>query len=227
MGYVIVETVILALRDAGIRADRAYPGRKMPAPDGPVAAVSLHLADRAEKLECVKVSIFVPAVLGGVCCEDVGKKVCDVLQTMGANCVQNACEFQNATGLFVVEVLGKFLTEQPEQPDTKPVVYTFSAMVAGKMVENLVSATAYRMWNEETGTVLDTWTVQLIEQITGTEDNAQAEEPFEIRLTRNNQTDVYSGCRWSSWRRVLDSSGLKQTRSAVAQSRVTMINAQD
>jgi len=223
MGYAIVEAVIIALREAGIRTDRAWPGQKMPEPEGVAAAVSLELADRAEKLECVKVSVFAPTVMGGNACEAAGKQVCDVLQAMGANCVQNACAFQSNTGLFCVEVLGSFLTEQPTEPDTEPVVYTFSAMVAGKTVDNLVSATAYRMWDEETGTVLDTWTVQLVEQITGTEDAAQVEEPFEIRLTRNDQTDVYSGCNWSSWRRVLDSSGLKQTRSAIAQSRTTLI----
>ena len=92
----------------------------------------------------------------------------------------------------------------------------------GGKVENLVSATAYRMWDETTGEILDTWVVQLVEQITGTEDTTEVEEPFEIRLTRNAQTDVYSQCTWSAWRRVLDSSGLKQTRSAVAQSRSTV-----
>ena len=223
MGYVIVESVINALKDAGIRADKAWPGQKMPTPEGIIAAVSLQLADRAEKLECVKVSVFAPAHMGGACCEDSGKQVCDILQAMGANCVQNACGFQSNTGLFCVEVLGSFLTEQPTQPDTEPVVYTFSAMVAEKTVDNLVSATAYRMWDEETGTVMDTWTVQLVEQITGVEDTDTVEEPFQIRLTRNNQTDVYEGCSWSSWRRVLDSSGLKQTRSAIAQSRTTLI----
>ncbi|MBQ2786095.1 MAG: hypothetical protein IJF02_06290 [Oscillospiraceae bacterium] len=223
MGYAIVDAAIGALREAGIRADKAWPGQKMPVPEGVLAAVSLQLADRTEKLEQVKISVFAPAVMGGNVCEAAGKQVCDVLQAMGANCVQNACGFQSNTGLFCVEVLGSFLTEQPTQPDTEPVVYTFSAMVAGKPVDNLVSATAYRMWDEETGMVLDTWTVQLVEQITGMEDAAQVEEPFEIRLTRNDQTDVYSGCNWSSWRRVLDSSGLKQTRSAIAQSRTTLI----
>jgi hypothetical protein len=227
MGYAIVESVMTALHEAGIRADKAWPGQKMPVPEGIVAAVSLQLADRAKKLECVKVSVFAPSVMGGTACESAGKQVCDILQAMGASCIQNACAFQSSTGLFCVEVLGSFLTEQPSEPDTEPVVYTFSAMIAGKTVDNLVSATAYRMWDEETGTVLDTWTVQLVEQITGTEDAAQVEEPFEIRLTRNNQTDVYSGCNWSSWRRVLDSSGLKQTRSAVAQSRTTLTAIQE
>ena len=227
MGYAIVDGVIGALREAGSRVDKAWLGQKMPAPEGVVAAVSLQMADRAEKMEQVKVSVYAPPVMGGTVCESVGKQVCDILQAMGANCVQNACVFQRNTGLFCVEVLGSFLTEQPTQPDTEPVVYTFSAMVAGKTVDNLVSATAYRMWNEETGTVLDTWTVQLVEQITGVEGNIQVEEPFEIRLTRNNQTDVYSGCHWSSWRRVLDSSGLKQTRSAIAQGRTTFLIEQE
>lgn len=219
MGYAIVETVVTALCDAGIRADKAYPGRSMFAPEGIVAAVSLKLCDRAKKLECVLVSVLGPASLGGAACEKAGAQVCDVLQGLGANCVQNACHFQSNTGLFCVEVEGSFLTEQPSEPDAEPVVYSFSATVNGKTVENLVSATAYRRWDSETGVLLDSWTVQLVEQITGTEDAAVAEEPFEIRLTRNDQTDVFTGCTWSAWRRVLDSSRLKQTRSALAQSR--------
>lgn len=219
MGYAIVEAVVSALCNAGIRADRAYPGQSMPTPEGIVAAVSLKLCDRAQKLECVQVSVLGPAGLGGSECEKVGAAVCDVLQAMGANCVQNACRFQSSTGLFCVEVQGSFLTEQPTEPDAEPVVYSFSATVAGRKLENLVSATAYRMWDEESGAILGTWIVQMVEQITGTEDTSAEVEPFEIRLTRNNQTDVFTECTWSSWRRVLDSSGLKQTRSAVAQSR--------
>lgn len=222
MGYAIVETVVAALKAAGIRADQAYPGQKMPVPAGVIAAVGLQLCDRAKKLECVKVSVYAPAAMGGAECEKAGGQVCDVLQELGADCVQSACEFQSKTGLFCAEVLGSFLTEQPAEPDAQPVVYSFSATVAGKTVENLVSATAYRMWDDVTGTILDTWTVKLVEQITGTEDTTAVEEPFEIRLTRNNQTDVYSECIWSSWSRTLDSSGLKQSRSAVAQSRTTV-----
>ena len=221
MGYAIVESVVNALKEAGIRADKAYPGKIMPAPEGIVAAVSLKLCDRAKKLECVQVSVLGPARLGGAECEKAGAAVCDVLQGLGANCIQNACQFHSNTGLFSVEVQGSFLTEQPSEPDDEPVVYSFSATVAGKNVDNLVSATAHRVWNEESRTLSETWTVRLVEQITGTEDTEAVGEPFEIRLTRNGQTDIFTGCSWSSWQRVLDSNGLQQTRSAVAQSRST------
>lgn len=219
MGYAIVETVIAALCAAGIRAEQAWPGQKMPQLQSGVAAVSLEKADRGKKLECVQVDVFTPASLGGGACQQLGAEVCDVMQALGAECVQNACQFQSMSGLFWVKVQGNFLTEQPQQPDGEPVVYTFSATVAGETVENLMSATAYRMWDESTGTLLDSWTVRLVEQITGREEIRETEEPFEIRLTRSGQTEVYTGCVWSSWRRVLDGSGLKQTRAALAAGR--------
>lgn len=216
MGYGVVNSVVTALQAAGIRADTAYPGGKMPAPEGIVAAVSLQRSDRAKELDCVQVSVFAPVALGGAACEQAADQVCGVLEGLGADCVQNACEFRSKPGLLCVEVLGSF---QPEPPEEEPAVYPFSATVAGKALPNLVSATAERIKDEESGELLSAWTVKLVEQITGTDDTTMSESPVEIRLTRNGQTEVYAGCIWSSWQREVNEKGLKQTRSAVAKSR--------
>ncbi|MGN0998848.1 MAG: hypothetical protein ACI4PO_04780 [Faecousia sp.] len=211
MGYGIVNSVVTALQGAGIRADTAFPGGKMPAPEGIVAAVSLQMSDRAKELDCVRVSVFAPAALGGAACEEAADRVCGVLEEMGADCVQNACEFQSKPGLLRVEVLGSFRPEPPEYP--------FSVTVAGETLPNVVGVTAYRLKDAESGELLSAWVVKLEERITGVDDTTLSESPVEIRLARNGQTEVYASCTWSSWQREVDEDGLKQTRTAVAKSR--------
>lgn len=219
MGYGVVNSVVTALQAAGIRADTAYPGRKMPAPEGIVAAVSLQMSDRAKELDCVRVSVFAPVALGGAACEEAADQVCGVLEGLGADCVQNACEFVSKPGLLRVEVLGSF---QPEPPEEEPVVYPFSVTVAGRALPNVVGVTTFRLKDAQTGELLSAWSVKLVEQITGTDDTALPESPVEIRVSRSGQTEVFSSCTWSSWQREVDEQGLRQTRSAVAKSRTVV-----
>ena len=61
----IVENVIAALTEAAIRADEAYPGRRIPALTGPVAAVRLGKIDRSVRTTAVEVAIMSPSSGGG------------------------------------------------------------------------------------------------------------------------------------------------------------------
>ena len=61
----IVGNVIEALKAAQIRADEAYPGGRIPALSGPVAAVRLGKVDRAVRTTPVQVIVMSPAAQGG------------------------------------------------------------------------------------------------------------------------------------------------------------------
>ena len=75
----IVGNVITALADASIRADEAYPGRRIPALTGPVAAVRLGKIDRSVRTTAVEVVIMSPASGGGILCENTALRAVEVL----------------------------------------------------------------------------------------------------------------------------------------------------
>ena len=64
----IVNQVINALRAENIRADEAYPGGRIPALTGAVAAVRLGKVDRSVRTTNVEVVIMSPAKSGGSLC---------------------------------------------------------------------------------------------------------------------------------------------------------------
>ena len=74
----IVNQVIAALRDAGIRADEAYPGGRIPALTGPVAAVRLGKVDRSVRSTNVQIVIRSPAAAGGRLCEAAALRAVEV-----------------------------------------------------------------------------------------------------------------------------------------------------
>lgn len=114
-----------------------------------------------------------------------------MLEGLGAGCVQKACYLERNWGLYCVEVLAEFVTESGQEPDAAPVVHSFSVTVAGKPVEHLTAVTAYRVWDTDMAVLTQEWTVRMEEQITGTEETTEVTEPFEVRLTRNGQTEFF------------------------------------
>ena len=81
----IVNQVIDALTGAGIRSDEAYPGRRIPALTGPVAAVRLGKIDRSVRTTTVEVVVMSPASGGGSLCENTALRAVETLQDMGSD----------------------------------------------------------------------------------------------------------------------------------------------
>ena len=69
MGYSILELVLRRLRQAGFRADVAYPGQKYPQIGETVATAHIEKVDRANLTVTMEVSIISPAAAGGTACE--------------------------------------------------------------------------------------------------------------------------------------------------------------
>jgi len=108
MGYSILALVLRRLREAGFTADVAYPGQKFPRISGTVAAVHIEKVDRSSQLVTLEVNLVAPAAMGGTACEVEALKVTEVLRWMGAVCVQNACQYDGVSQVYVVPVLATF-----------------------------------------------------------------------------------------------------------------------
>ena len=100
----IVNQVIDALTVASIRADEAYPGRRIPALTGPVAAVRLGKIDRAVRTTTVEVVLMSPAAGGGSLCENTALRAVEALQDMGGTCVKDGCKFDEMADVCYIEV---------------------------------------------------------------------------------------------------------------------------
>ena len=67
MGSERINQVIDALREAGFRAERGYPSRKMPDPASAVVAVCL--AEQTREKAAVRAMVYCGGDLGGAACE--------------------------------------------------------------------------------------------------------------------------------------------------------------
>ena len=108
MGYSILALVLRRLRENGFTADVAYPGQKFPRITETVAAVHIEKVDRSNQLVTLEVNLVAPAAMGGTACEVEALKVTEVLRWMGAVCVQNACQYDGVSQVYVVPVLATF-----------------------------------------------------------------------------------------------------------------------
>ena len=96
----IVTQVIEVLKNAGIRADEAYPGGRIPALTRAVAAVRLGRVDRSVRTTAVQVVVMSPASGGGSLCEDTALRALEALQGMGGTCIKEVCRFDEMADVF-------------------------------------------------------------------------------------------------------------------------------
>lgn len=225
MGNELLKRVTAALRDAGVRAEAALPGQKLPAITGPVAAVSLRYADWTKKSATVLVEIRSPAALGGDVCQSVGMQVGDVLAAMGAACRQESCRFDGNAGHFCAELQGVFAQqeEMPEQePGTEPEpeVPSFRLFMNGQMLTNVVAFTTEQIWDKESGSLTPRWAFRLEEFLP--EDGGcgvEPEENFALSISRNGTLEQYSRCSWTGCKRTVESKGYTLIREGISEAR--------
>ena len=104
MGYSILELVLRRLRQAGFRADVAFPGQQFPQIQDTVATVHIEKVDRANLTVTMGVSVISPASVGGTACEVEALRATEILRWEGAVCVQNGCTYDGVSQVYVVEV---------------------------------------------------------------------------------------------------------------------------
>ena len=222
MGQTIVSKVINALSAADIRSDEAYPGRRIPALTGAVAAVRLGKVDRAVRTTAVEVVVMSPADTGGSVCETTALRAVEAMQDMGATCVKEVCKFDEMADVFYIEIEAEFLGTPLESSWSAGPGYAIT--IGSQAMEYVTGFYIHRKTDDEVTAISNAqWQFTMEELLPpGTSEPADPSEPFALSVSRCNGEELLSGCTWTSVKREDTLRGVSQVRSGVAKSRSVM-----
>ena len=218
----IVNQVIDALTGAGIRADEAYPGRRIPALSGPVAAVRLGKIDRSIRTTTVEVVLMSPAAGGGSFCENTALRAVEALQEMGGTCVKDVCKFDEMADVFYIEVEAEFFGTALE--DDWSAGPGYSITIGQQPMSHVVSFSAQRATDNEVTVLANAkWNLVMEELlIPGYSEPPDPSEPFVLKVSRSGGDETFTGCRWISQQRQDTIKGVTQIRKGTADKRTVM-----
>ena len=204
----------------------------MPVLQGPAAAVSLHQVDTVVQTVTAEVQILVPGKLGARRCEQDAVGVLSVLRKMGAEVKLEGCRYLSKGDVFSTVVKGTFAGEeldtgfQAHVPDVEPEPEPepeklFFVSVDGIELENPVSFRSWKQAEErEEGTVVF-WQFRLEDVISsGSVQETDPQEPFEIQVTRGQAVETYLGCVWTWKEQTFSEGGIRRIREGKAQDRL-------
>ena len=218
----IVSNVITALSGVSIRADEAYPGRRIPALTGPVAAVRLGKIDRSVRTTAVEVVIMSPSSGGGSLCEKTALRAIEALQKMGGTCVKDVCKFDEMADVFYISVEAEFFgTAMENRWSAGP---GYSITIGAQPMEQVVSFSVQRsVSGDAEGIGNAVWNFTLEELlIPGSSEPPDPAEPFMLTVSRSNGDEQFTGCRFTSQQRQDTIRGITQIRKGTAQNRNVM-----
>lgn len=220
MGQTIVAKVIELLQAEQIRADEAYPGGRIPALTGPVAAVRLGKVDRAVRTTAVQVIVMSPSEQGGSICDATALRAIQTLQDNGAVCQKGLCQFDNTADVFHIEITAEFLGVALED-DWSPGP-GFAVKIGAQPLEWTTGFSIQRKTNDEITAIKNAQWEFTVEELLGpgSIDPPEPIEPFTLYVTRPLGDEVFSGCNWISVKREDTIRGISQVRTGVAKSRV-------
>ena len=218
----IVNQVIDALTGAGIRADEAYPGRRIPALTGPVAAVRLGKIDRSVRTTAVEVVLMSPAGGGGSFCENTALRAVEALQDMGGTCVKDVCKFDEMADVFYIEVEAEFFGTALE--DDWSAGPGYSITIGQQPMPHVVSFSAQRATDNEVTVLANAkWNLVMEELlIPGYSEPPDPSDPFVLKVSRSGGDETFTGCRWISQQRQDTIKGVTQICKGTADKRTVM-----
>ena len=217
----IVGTVIEALQDADIRADEAYPGGRIPALTGPVAAVRLGKVDRAVRTTAVQIIVMSPAALGGSVCESAALRAIEALEAMGGVCVKGLCQFDDMADVFHIEITAEFFGVAKESSWSPGPGY--AVKIGSQKMEWVTGFSIRRQTDEEVTAIANAvWEFTMEELLgPGSVDPPDPTEPFTMTVTRDMTDESFTGCTWTSVKRTDTLRGISQIRTGIAKKRMT------
>ena len=222
MGNTIVDQVVVGLQAIGIRADEAYPGGRIPALTGPVAAVRLGKVDRAVRTTAVEVVVMSPAGTGGGICETTALLAVEKLQTMEATCVKDVCRFDEMADVFYIEIEAVFFgTALSNGWSAGP---GYDIKIGAQPMPHVTSFSSGRkIEGNQTAIAAATWEFSLEELLPpGTGEPPEVTEPFTVQITRSSGGETFKECTWFSISREETIRGVRQIRKGYAKQRVPM-----
>ena len=213
MGALIVEKAVSALKNAGFRTQRAYPGSKIPAITQVVAAVQIAEMDFVTDKSTLEVKLLCPHSLGAAACEDDAILAAQALQGVGFSCRIGAVEFDGRAGIFCISCRASL-----QEYESGAVFIPFKI---GAVNQNwVVSFSAQRIADETNPELTNIpWTVRLEQffPIGSIEDT----DPTGGTFTLTNGSEIYHGCKWTSHQRTTEAGGIRQIREGTATHRTT------
>ena len=230
MGYSILELVLRRLRQAGFRADAAYPGQKYPQIGETVATAHIEKVDRANLTVTMEVSIISPAATGGTACEVEALRATEILRWAGAVCVQNGCTYDGVSQVYVVSILATFTgTTDADACVIWPGFYCYVDEQLQRFVTDIhIEEVTGRQVEFGMGEAVPTgisdgchyWQIQLEEVIpAGSAVSAEPAVGFTIRLITDEKTEEFTDCAWFTTRREYSREGLRRVHKGVALAR--------
>ena len=218
----IVSNVIDALIAAEIRSDEAYPGRRIPALTGPVAAVRLGKLDRSVRTTTVEVVVMSPASGGGSLCENTALRAVETLQAMGGTCVKDVCKFDEMADVFYIEIECEFFGTAMENKWSPGPGYSIT--IGQQPMNHVVSFVARRVTDDEVTALANAkWTFTMEELLPpGTSEPADPTEPFALSVERALGDELFTGCRFTDQQREDTIRGVTQIRKGTAEKRTVV-----
>ena len=216
----IIGSVIDALKASDIRADEAYPGGRIPALTGPVAAVRLGKVDRAVRTTTVQVIIMSPAAQGGAVCEVTALQAIEALEEMGGTCVKGLCQFDDMADVFHTEISAEFFGVAKENDwDAGP---GYAIKIGEQNMDWVIGFSIHRQTDKEITSIADAaWEFTMEELLgPGSIDPPDPSEPFTLVVKRETSRETFTGCTWTSVKRTDTIRGISQIRVGVAKKRV-------
>lgn len=224
MAMLIVDAVVEALTEAGLSAQKAYPGAAMPNITQAQLAVNLEKLDYTARCATVLVTVMVPVQQGGTACETAAVQAGTILETLGGVVIQEECRFNAYADAYYIRVLGTFYGSAVMEGWSA--ASEFTVEVNETVLKNAVSFRAEQAVDDVTGTPLSTavWTFRLEEKFGWGEGPLPAPaENFSVTVLRSSGLEIYDECVWTSVQLEDTATGLRQVRTGVAKTRGFMV----
>ena len=215
----IVNEVISNLTAGGIRAAEAYPGKRIPALTGAVAAVRLGKVDRSVRTTHLEVVVMSPSSAGGGACETTALKAVGILQNMGGTCVKAVCKFDEMADVFYINIDVEFFGTALENSWSAGPGYAIK--IGAQALDHVTSFQIRRETDKEVTAIANAkWRFTLEELLPpGTSEPPEPVEPFTLFVSRNGGDETFTGCVLTSVKREDTIKGVSQIREGVADKR--------
>ena len=174
----IVSNVIDTLSRGGIRSAEAYPGKRIPALTGAVAAVRLGKVDRSVRTTNLEVIIMSPVSDGGSACELAALKAVELLQDMGGTCVKAVCKFDEMADVFYINIDVEFFgTALADRWSAGP---GYAIKIGAQAMNYVTSFQIQRETDKDVAAIANAkWRFTLVELLPpGTSEPSDPSEPF-------------------------------------------------
>ena len=218
----IVREVIEKLTAGGIRAAEAYPGKRIPALTGAVAAVRLGKVDRSVRTTHLEVVVMSPAAAGGSACEKTALEAVGILQDMGGTCIKAVCKFDEMADVFYIDIDVEFFgTALPDSWSAGP---GYAVKIGAQAMNYVTSFQIQRETDKEVTAIANAkWKFTMEELLPpGTSEPSDPEEPFTMSVARSGGDETFTGCTWISVKREDTIKGVSQVRVGIADKRTVL-----